>query len=223
MTDRSGLRLIPHEGGPARPPDEDLVACFQADPGGEAGQAAAAELLQRYRDRVYVWCRRRLGDHDAALDAAQDTLIAAYRALPGFGGRARFSSWLFAVARNRCVSALRARPPATGDDTALENLVDGAPDPEAMLLDREVQALVLELMDRVLDTEERTALWLKACEGLPVEEISRLLQLPGASGARAVLQRARRRLRAALAARLDPPSGPSGPSGPPGPAKGGRG
>ena len=208
MTDPSALRLIQGAGEAALPSDEELVAHFQADPRSESGLAAASELLQRYRDRVYLWCHRRLGDHDLALDVAQETLIAAFKALPGFGGRAKFSSWLFAIARNRCVSQLRARPRQTVADTVLEELPSGSPDPETLLLDRENQELVLELMDQVLDLEERTVLWLKAREEMSVEEISRLLNLSGASGARAVLQRARRRLRAALEARLEePPQG----------------
>lgn len=180
--------------------DDELVALFQRDPAADEGRSAAAALLQRYRDRVYVWCRRRLGDHDAALDVAQETLIAALGALPGFAGRSRFSSWLFAIARHRCLSALRAR---RSREVELDGdaLADDAPDAEAALLDREGQDLVLTLMNEVLDAEERTALWLKACESTPVGEISRLLDLPGSSGARAVLQRARRKLRAALAAR----------------------
>ncbi|MBK9778411.1 MAG: sigma-70 family RNA polymerase sigma factor [bacterium] len=110
----------------------------------------------------------------------QETLLAALAALPGFGGRAQFSSWLFAIARNRCISTLRARPRATGDDTALDDVTDGADDPQERLLARESQELVLELMNQVLDAEERTALWLKAYEEMSVEEISRLLDLPGA-------------------------------------------
>ncbi|MBM4130119.1 sigma-70 family RNA polymerase sigma factor [bacterium] len=137
----------------------------------------------------------------AGRDAGDAPGGARGAALPGFGGRAQFSSWLFAIARNRCVSALRARRRATGDDALLDDVADGAADPQDRLLARESQELVLELMNQVLDAEERTALWLKAYEEMPVEEISRLLGLPGPSGARAVLQRARRRLRAAHEAR----------------------
>lgn len=185
-------------------PDLDLVRCFQGAPEDPAGVQAAAELLRRYRDRVYAWCCRQLRDHDLALECAQETLIAAHRALPGFAGRAEYSSWLFAIARYRCVSARRARgrrPDRDGDPAGeLEEVPDPTPDPEAALLAREEQAAVLAAMNEALDLDERTALWLRAHEEMPVEEISRLLELPGPSGARALLQRARRKLRAALAA-----------------------
>ncbi|MBK8165078.1 MAG: sigma-70 family RNA polymerase sigma factor [bacterium] len=201
MTNGRGLRLTSGGGEGGGLDDAALVAAFQADPQGAAGLAAASTLLQRYRDRVHTWCTRRLGDPDAALDVTQEALLAALAALPGFGGRAQFSSWLFAIARNRCISALRARPRATGDDGGLADMADGLAGPQDRLLARESQELVLELMNQVLDAEERTALWLRAYEEMPVEEISRLLGLPGPSGARAVLQRARRRLRAAYDAR----------------------
>jgi RNA polymerase sigma factor (sigma-70 family) len=204
VTDRLGLRLTTNSSEGETPDDATLVAAFQADPESAAGLAAASTLLQRYRDRVYNWCARRLGDPDAALDVTQETLVAALAALPGFGGRAQFSSWLFAIARNRCISTLRARPRTIGDDATIDEVADGAADPQDQLLARESQELVLELMNQVLDVEERTALWLKAYEEMSVEEISRLLDLPGASGARAVLQRARRRLRAAYDARHAP-------------------
>jgi RNA polymerase sigma-70 factor, ECF subfamily len=189
-----------HPGHDPRP-DIELVRAFQGAPDAEAGRRAAAELLRRYRDRLYAWCFRQLRDHDLALECAQETLIAAHRALPGFAGRAEYSSWLFAIARYRCVSALRARARRPDDDSELDGVPDPAPDPEAALLAREEHATVLALMNEVLEPDERTALWLRAHEEMPVEEISRLLDVPGPSGARALLQRARRKLRAALAAR----------------------
>lgn len=201
MTDRSRLRLIENRHDVGAPTDEALVLRFQADPQGEDGRAAAATLLERYRDRVQAWCLRRLADPDAAQDIAQETLMAALAALPEFGGRSLFSSWLFAIARNRCLSALRARPrPADGEE-ALAEVADRTADPLDDYLARESQEIVLELMNRVLDREERTVLWLRAYEELSVAEITMLLDLPGAAGARAVLQRARRRLRAAFEAR----------------------
>src|SRR5262249_62396725 len=94
--------------GTPRPewPDDVLVRRAVEDPGGPAGRAAACELLGRYQGRVYLWCYRYVRDHDRALDLAQDALLSAYRALATFQGRSRFSSWLFAIARNRCLTAV---------------------------------------------------------------------------------------------------------------------
>jgi DNA-directed RNA polymerase specialized sigma24 family protein len=59
---------------------------------------------------------------------------------------------------------------------------------------------MLDLVRRHLDPLEREAIWLRCYEGMPVEEITGLLGIDTASGARGILQRARRKLRAALAA-----------------------
>lgn len=178
--------------------DEELVRLFRQGAEEPDGRAAASVLFQRYRDRLYNWCYRRMGSHEAALDLAQETLLAAFQALPRFEGRAAFSSWLFAIARNRCVSAWRSARPDRVQEEDLDRLPDPAPDPEALLLRRLEEDAALALVEDALDPEERLALWMRCYEGTSVDEITRHLGLTGSAGARALLQRARRKLRAAL-------------------------
>lgn len=178
--------------------DEALVRAWQADPSGPAGRAALAALVERWRGRVYAWAWRVLHDREAALDAAQDSLLRMVRALPTYENRGRFSAWLFTIVHNRCRTALRARARGAGADTDPDALPAAGADPGreaavAMRLER-----VLAVMDGELSPEERAALWLRAHEGLSVDEITRVLAIPGASGARGVIQNARRKLRAAL-------------------------
>jgi len=87
--------------------DRELVrrACDHADE--IDGRRAAAELLGEYRGRVYAWCMRHMADHEQALDLAQDVLLLAYRNLNTYSGRSPFVCWLWAIARNRCLSELR--------------------------------------------------------------------------------------------------------------------
>ena len=89
------------------PEDLDLLQQALANPDQESGRQAASALLGRYRERVYVWCLRYVRDHEQALDMAQEVLLSAYRNLGSFGGRSQFGSWLFSIARNRCLSELR--------------------------------------------------------------------------------------------------------------------
>lgn len=187
--------------GNGAPTDEDLVRIVQTDPDGPRGRAAASELLGRYRVRVYAWCYRLVRDHEQALDLAQDALLSAWKALPRFVERARFSSWMFAIARNRCLTALRTRVLVRDEAVAPEDLLDGGEDPIEELARREEEDHVLGLVRDVLEPREQEALWLRAVERLPVDEITRLMQLDGASGARGLLQTARRKLRAAMARR----------------------
>jgi len=181
------------------PDDEELVRAFQTAPDSARGREAVELLLGRWCDRVYLWCFRVVRDRELALDLAQDVLVRAYQALPGFEPRARFSSWLFMIARNRCLSALRTRPLKRDPDAEPDDLIDRLARHEEDVDHRDALENMLEVMNRALDPVERRALWLRAVENLPVDEISVLLAIGGASGARGVLQNARRKLRRALA------------------------
>src|SRR5262245_38276554 len=178
--------------------DLELVALAVRERDSAAGRAAASELLGRHRGRVYVWCHRYVRDHEKALDLAQDVLLSAWRSLDSFQGRSRFSSWLFSIARNRCLSAVRAADPVHDDDSELDQVPDLGADTETIVVGREEEQALVTLAACHLDEVEQEALWLRCFERLPVDEITRLLDIPGSSGARAVLQNARRKLRAAL-------------------------
>lgn len=183
---------------PAALDDDALVATFQRDPGSEAGRRAAETLLLRWRERIYLWCHGILRDRELALDVTQECLVRAWRGLPEFGSRAAVSSWLFAIARNRCRSALRRRPLRRDPDVDMEELDGLRTAPVDAVAQREDLRRVLRAMESALDPLERRALWLRAYEGLHVDEITRVLKLDASSGARGVLQSARRKLRAAL-------------------------
>ncbi len=178
--------------------DDALVAAAQADPDGPRGRAAASLLLERYHQRVYAWCYRHVRDRELALDLAQDVLVNAYRNLGSFGGRAAFGSWLFAIVRNRCLSELRRTRLEQEDEEILALVADWRPTPDRTLEDQQDEDILLDLIARHLDPVEQEALWLRCVERMAVEDITRLLEVQESSGARAVLQRARRKLRAAL-------------------------
>ena len=185
------------------PPDEELLARYRRDPDGEAGRRAAGLLLARYRGRVYAWAFRMVREHEDALDIAQVVMLKAWRSLGGFDGRSQVSSWLFALTRNECLTALRPR--------ALKRDVDA--DPEWFLVDDDDPARLLEsveeehameaLVRQSLSPVEQQAIWLRCFERLPVDEVTRILGLTHVSGARSVLQSAREKLRRALARRSE--------------------
>lgn len=178
--------------------DHQLLDWSLADRNEEGARRAVSELLGRYQERVYIWCFRYVRDHERALDLAQEVLLGAYRKLDTFGGNARFSSWLFAVTRNRCISELR-RPGLLYDEEAgLDNLPAGCGQPDELFEREEEQEALWQTIRRVLDPVEQEALWLRCVERLPVDEITKLLQLQGSTGARGLLQRARRRLKSAV-------------------------
>jgi len=178
--------------------DEELVQRAVRDHGGPAGRAAASELLGRHRRAVYIWCWRYVRDPDRALDLAQEVLLAAYRALPGFESRSKFGSWLFVIARNCCLKAVRGPSLLRDDEAEIDDLPHPDGDPQRLVERHEDEERLRRLLVDHLDEDERRALWLRCFERMPVEEIGRVMRLENATGARALLQRARRRLRAAL-------------------------
>jgi RNA polymerase sigma-70 factor (ECF subfamily) len=179
--------------------DEALVAEVLRDPHGVVGRAAASELFGRHRRRVYLWCYRYLRHHDRAVDLAQDVMVNAFRGLGSFEGRSKFSSWLFGIARNRCLKALAAPSLVRDEEVELEAIADPGTSVELLVEGADNEERLRALLMRHLDVQEREALWLRCFERMPVDAISEAMHLENATGARALLQRARRKLRGALA------------------------
>lgn len=178
--------------------DQDLLREAQASPETREGRQAACALLSRYRDRVYAWCVRHLGDEERALDVSQDVLINAYRNLGAFRRQAQFSSWLYAIVRNRCISELRRPHLLIDGGTEMDRVPSAERNPAEILVEKMDEASVLELIRSELDPLEQEVIWLRCFERMPIPIITETLRIEQTSGARGVLQRARQRLRAAL-------------------------
>lgn len=181
--------------------DDALIQAVVGDPQSRSGQAAASELLGRYQQRVYLWCYRYVRERERALDLAQEVLASAWRALPNFRHGSKFSWWMFVITRNRCINAVQAPALLRDDEADLDRLPAASLDPAVEYEQERDEEAVRRLMLDHLDEDERLALWMGCFERMPVEGITQALNLTNATGARALLQRARRKLRAALEAR----------------------
>ena len=128
---------------------------------------AIRRLLTPHEALIFRLCLAILGNRADAEDAAQETLLAAIKALPKFRGEAQLSTWLVRIARNVCT---KRRPiSASLDDAGLS--VAG---PEAAALDR----LVLQEALTQLTELQRSCLMLQAVEGWSIAEIARSLSVP---------------------------------------------
>jgi len=89
---------------PAIAMDEEIHACLDRRQWTEAFELVVA----RYQDRVFRLAFSMLGDRPAAEESAQEIFIRIWRGLPNYRGASSLSTWVFAVARNTCLTALQA-------------------------------------------------------------------------------------------------------------------
>jgi RNA polymerase sigma-70 factor (TIGR02960 family) len=82
---------------------DDLISRARA-----GDDEAFRALTEPHRRELQVHCYRMLGSFQDAEDALQDTMLAAWQGLAGFEGRASFRTWLYRIATNRCLNALRS-------------------------------------------------------------------------------------------------------------------
>jgi RNA polymerase sigma-70 factor (ECF subfamily) len=73
-------------------------------------------IVPAFRDRVFRLAYSILRERAAAEDAAQETLVRVWKALPGFDGRAALGTWIYAITRNTCLMELRRRRPTVSFD-----------------------------------------------------------------------------------------------------------
>jgi RNA polymerase sigma-70 factor (TIGR02960 family) len=178
---------------------------------------AFQELIDPYRRELQLHCYRILGSLQDAEDQLQETLLAAWRGLDGFGERASLRSWLYRIATNRCLNALRdrrrrpqevarmAEPPEPTrrveptwlepyPDHLLEGLADTAPGPEARYETRESVGLAFVAALQHLPPRQRAALVLRDVLAFHTGEVAETLETSEAA-VKGALQRARATLR----------------------------
>lgn len=176
-------------------PDSDAALLAAARAG---DRAALDQLLERYEQTIYRFGLRMCGDEERAREVLQETLLAAFRHLPGFRGDAQLSTWLYQIARSFCIKTRRgARPTTSIDDAEARELVDPAPGLDERAHAREIgEALARAIA--ALPAEQREALVLRDVEGLSAEEAATIAGVEvGALKSR--LHRARAAVRAELA------------------------
>jgi len=159
--------------------DEDLVARSR---GGDLD--SFNQLILRWERPIYALAYRVIGREEDARDVCQETFLRAFRALPGFKGQAKFSSWLYRIALNLCRDWIRRqrRAPtvqlAEGADPAEVAAEQGPTESiEDLVARRELSAVVEEAM-ALLPEEQRTAIILKEYHGMTFQEIADLQGCP---------------------------------------------
>lgn len=178
--------------------DEALIAQARAEADKGATEQYLNELFRRHHVKVARWCLSVTGDRESAADLAQEICVKAYQNLAYFKGQSKFSTWLYSITRNHCLNALRSRsnaPEMDSDEMVMETLPDMGSDSPLATVERKQQAeIARQLINETLDEKEKAVFTLHFGEELPLDAITRMLKLENASGAKAYLVSAKRKL-----------------------------
>jgi RNA polymerase sigma-70 factor (TIGR02960 family) len=180
-------------------------------------EEAFRELTESHRRELQLHCYRILGSIQDAEDLVQETLLAAWRSLETFQGRSSLRAWLYRIATNLCLNALRARSrrPQQGQtvaespapirltepiwlepypDLLLEEIPDRSPGPAARYEARESIELAFIVALQGLPPRQRAALVLRDVLGFRTAEVAAMLDT-GEASVKGALQRAREAVR----------------------------
>ena len=165
LTSRAPVRVLRSKRLLALARDERLVEQIR-----RGNELAFEVAFERHGTGILAFCRHMLGSREEAEDAVQHTFAAAYRDLQRSGERTvALKAWLYTIARNRCVSVLRARreQPAELHDLPTEGLS------EQVEKRAELRELLADVRD--LPEDQRAALLLAEAAGLSHAEVAQVL------------------------------------------------
>jgi RNA polymerase sigma-70 factor (ECF subfamily) len=159
--------------------DEELVARTRR---GDAD--SFNELILRWERPIYALAYREIGREEDARDVCQETFLRAFRALSGFRGEAKFSSWLYRIALNLCRDWVRrerrtpvVQPPEDVELMDLAAAREGSASIEDLIARKDLVRRVERAM-AVLPEEQRTAIILKEYHELTFQEVADLVGCP---------------------------------------------
>ncbi len=144
--------------------------------------SAFKDIVLAYQDRIYRLCRYMLGDPHNAEDAAQDTFLKAYQSLKNFKPDASLYTWLYRIAVNTCIDYKRKsafeslfKHTNNGEDIIAEEQ-STEPSPEKLYESRQMTDALQKALKK-LSQKLRTIIVMKEIEGLPYEDIARVLDI----------------------------------------------
>jgi RNA polymerase sigma-70 factor (ECF subfamily) len=187
-----------------RDPDTRLMLDVRDDEPG-----AFEELIQRYQNRLVGVMHHLVGNATEAEDLAQEVFLRVYRARKSYRARCKFSTWLFTIANNLALNALRTRQrkPVVRLNThesgplgprPAEQLVhDSGSQPVRKIQNKELAEVVRRALDG-LNERQRLAVVLNKFEDMSYVEIAEVMGLT-TKAVKSLLCRARTNLRATLA------------------------
>ena len=158
--------------------DTELMMRFR-----DGDKEAFRVLFQNNHRRLYQFCWRFLGNAQEAEDAVQETFIRVYSAGASYRPRARFTTWLYTIARNLCLNRLTKIQRENKDPDQehgpqaplIERLPSEAHGPEQQLEEKELSRVVERAVHNLPDTL-RMAVILRRYQELSYEDIAEILE-----------------------------------------------
>jgi RNA polymerase sigma-70 factor (ECF subfamily) len=143
-------------------------------------RSAMQALYCRYRIPLYRFSLRLLHDPAAAEDIVSELFLHVWRRAAEYDGRARVSTWLFAIARNLALSALRRRPAQELSTSIVETFEDSADSPEWTLHHNQQRSMLAHCLTQ-LSAQHREVIDLVYYHGKSVREASEIIGIPQAT------------------------------------------
>ncbi len=183
--------------------DTDLAAeaaLIRRIAGGETQRYSV--LVERYQRRLYWSCMRLVGDADEAEDVVQEAFVSAFEHLQDYDPAYRFYTWLYRIARNRCLNVIRRRKlwgMVTLSDPEHAPALASGERSDRELEDRELAAALAGCRG-ILPADQREVFDLRHAEGFSYREIAAAMGIPEGT-VMSRLARARERMRICLEAK----------------------
>jgi RNA polymerase sigma factor (sigma-70 family) len=178
--------------------DQALLARYHEETDKQLAEQCVNELFRRHHAKVARWCLSFAHDRESAADLAQEICAKAYKNLSYFKGQSKFSTWLFSIARNHCLNAMRARsnaPEMESEESIIDSLPDvGSDNPHDTVERTQLTQIARQFINTELDDTEKQVFTLHFAEEVPLDVITRMLKLENTSGAKAYLVSAKRKL-----------------------------
>ncbi len=179
---------------PSSKSEAELVALFHRS----GDHQAFEELAERYLPLIRRTLFLKLRNREEADEALQDVLIALYRSLGNFSGRASLSTWLFRICCNVAVDSIRKKKRLEAKTARLrlfsrDGEDTGEGDPHRAAERNEEASLVLAALD-TLGEPDRTILYLRDGEGASVADIAKAVGIPEGT-VKSKLSRSREKLK----------------------------
>lgn len=152
--------------------DLELVEAFR-----NGDVAGFNELVRRYQERVYWIARRTIGKHEDADDVVQDVFVRVHEGIKNFRGDANFYTWLYRIAVNVSLNALRKKriKDFVSYDEVLAEILPSDVRTDDAIYKMEYQTVLDKAIER-LPAKQKAVFMMRYHDEMPYEEMAKLLK-----------------------------------------------